>query len=104
MELNNLTKEQAMDYLTRYVELNEQFIDLYAEAGSEFFVYVSRRDIFMEKDAFYKVCEILNLPFRMYFRNDDRYKYQTNAEITIHGKRYELFCIFNLKGEEDDNV
>ena len=101
MELDNLTKEQAIDFLTRYVELNEQLFDLDDESGFDFFVFAQRREIFLEKDAFYKVCEVLKLPFGVYMRNTDKYKWESIAETNLLGKDYKLFCIYDLEGEEE---
>ena len=103
MEIANMTKAQALDYLERRVDANEKLIDVLDDTENKMFIAMNYREIFMQEHAFQKVCELFSLQVLTYARDckDRTYKYESDAYMDILGKRYKLYSIYDLEGEEE---
>ena len=102
MDIHSMTKEEVLTYLERRAEANEKLIDVLNDTEDMMFLAFKEREIFMQEKAFQKVCELFSLQTYTYIRDYENaiYKYETNAEMEILGKRYKLFCIYNSEEKE----
>ena len=102
MDIYNMTKAQALGYLERRAEANEKLIDVLNDTEDMMFIAFKDREIFMQEKAFQKVCELFSLQTYTYIRDyqDAAYKFETDAEMEILGKKYKLYSIYNSEEKE----
>jgi hypothetical protein len=100
------TKENARDLLVRRGALIEDLIRLQNDTNNAF-IADTTREIFLDTEAFYEVCEALKLEFKVCRRYPEgetgKYLFTSFAYIELFGKQYKLFCIYDLEEGENQN-
>lgn len=99
--MDKYTKEELHDFLVRRAGAIEDINRVNEDTNNELFVdgVDCLHRIFIQEKAFFDVCEVLGLEFKVYESESDSWKYYAETKTELFAKEYILFCYFNEEEE-----